>query len=272
MYDYCKAIEIFFAELFDCQRVNVVLVHRFKKYLFRIEADKKPGTFKFVKFELQRGIAGYSAISSHTVITESVGDENKFIAEIDDPNAPDGEPACQMITCPINAADDFITMSREGLTNYPRALIQLINRNHTPAPTKIGFFHEDRLNEDVVALLAQGKRFNHNDVDKIERLSNIMGRCHEMVNKIESMMGMRNEIKQMDHISDVILKQIDTSRINFGNISQTFKKFQEETELKQKQAVEMNRLLLMAAEGPPPFEPETPLSPEKGEKLSLAAP
>ena len=37
MYEYCRAIEIFFAELFNCQRVNVVLVHRIKKYLFRIE-------------------------------------------------------------------------------------------------------------------------------------------------------------------------------------------------------------------------------------------
>ena len=37
MYDYCRAIELYFAELFSCQRVNVILVHRFKRYLFRIE-------------------------------------------------------------------------------------------------------------------------------------------------------------------------------------------------------------------------------------------
>ena len=70
MYDYCKAIEIYFAELFSCQRVNVILVHRYKKHLFRIEQDEKPGTFKFVKFELQHGIAGYAAITSHTIVTE----------------------------------------------------------------------------------------------------------------------------------------------------------------------------------------------------------
>ena len=72
MYEYCKATEIYFAELFNCERVNVVLVHRVKKYLFRIEQDETPGTYKFVKFDLQRGLAGYAAISTHSIMTESV--------------------------------------------------------------------------------------------------------------------------------------------------------------------------------------------------------
>ena len=46
----------------------------------------------------------------------------------------------------------------------------------------------------------------------MERLCSIMGRCHEMVNKIESLYGMRNDIRQMDHVSSVILSQIDSSR------------------------------------------------------------
>ena len=62
MYDFCKAIEIYFAELFNCERVNVVLVHRFKKHLFRIEEDTTPGTFKFVKHEMQMGIAGFVCV------------------------------------------------------------------------------------------------------------------------------------------------------------------------------------------------------------------
>ena len=51
MYDFCRGIELFFAELFNCERVNVVLVHRVKKHLYRIEPDKSPGTYKYVKFE-----------------------------------------------------------------------------------------------------------------------------------------------------------------------------------------------------------------------------
>lgn len=93
MYEFCKAIEIYFAELFNCERVNVVLVHRIKKYLFRIEEDKTPGTYKFVKFDLQKGLAGFAAISTHSVMTESVQDEVKFCADIDDPKAQEGNPA-----------------------------------------------------------------------------------------------------------------------------------------------------------------------------------
>lgn len=39
--------------------------------------------------------------------------------------------------------------------------------------------------EDIELLLKLGYRFKQEDVDKIERLSQILGRCHEMVNKIE---------------------------------------------------------------------------------------
>ncbi len=52
MFDFCKAIEVYFAELFNCERVNVVLVHRYKKHLFRIEEDTIPGTYKHVKNEM----------------------------------------------------------------------------------------------------------------------------------------------------------------------------------------------------------------------------
>ena len=100
-----------------------MLVHRIKKFLYRIEQDETPGTYKFVKFDLQRGIAGYAAITSHSVITESVPDEVKFVPEIDDPRAPYGYPASQMVTCPINAENDFQVMKRDGLTNYPRFIV-----------------------------------------------------------------------------------------------------------------------------------------------------
>lgn len=72
MYDFCLAIEKFFTELFDCERVNVVMVHRYKSHLYRIEPDTESGTFKFVKHDLQSGIAGFVCVSSHTVITEHV--------------------------------------------------------------------------------------------------------------------------------------------------------------------------------------------------------
>ena len=123
MHDFCRAIELFFAELFFCERVNVVLVHRFKKYIYRIETDTKTGTYHMQKFDLQAGIAGFVCISSHSVITESVQTEAKFNAQIDDPKAPANSPANQMVSCPVNAPDDFAQMNKEGLTNLPRAII-----------------------------------------------------------------------------------------------------------------------------------------------------
>ena len=120
MHDFCKSIEIFFAELFNCERVNVVLVHRFKKFLYRIEQDTKPGTFKMTKYDLQAGIAGYVCISSHSVI--SVPEiESKFRQDIDDPKG--NSPPIQILSCPVNAPDDFSQMNKEGLASLPRAII-----------------------------------------------------------------------------------------------------------------------------------------------------
>ena len=50
-------------------------------------------TFKIVKFDLQAGIAGFVAISAHSLITENVQSETKFNPEIDDPKAPANSPA-----------------------------------------------------------------------------------------------------------------------------------------------------------------------------------
>ena len=78
MYEFCKAIEDFFRELFHCERVNVVLVHRIKQHQYRIEKDEVPGTYKFVTFDLYRGIAGFAANHAQTIVTESVQEDLKF--------------------------------------------------------------------------------------------------------------------------------------------------------------------------------------------------
>lgn len=45
-----------------------------------------------------------------------------------------------------------------------------------------------------------------------------MGRCHEMVNKIESLFGMRGNIQQMENVSNIMMKNIDSSKRNFGDL------------------------------------------------------
>jgi len=74
------------------------------------------------------------------------------------------------------------------------------------------------MDDGLAHILAQGQRFKAIDVEKVERLAHIMGRCHEMVNKIESLFGMRNDIREMDSVTSAILNQIDSSRQNFGHI------------------------------------------------------
>ena len=61
------------------------------------------------------------------------------------------------------------------------------------------------MDEGVAHILAQGRRFTQVDVEKIERMSHIMGRCHEMINKVESLFGMRNDIREMDNVTSSIL-------------------------------------------------------------------
>ena len=70
-------------------------------------------------------------------------------------------------------------MSKDQDYACPRAIIQLINR-------RSGFenFAAD-LSSDVKDLLKQSVKFDQTDIEKMERLAWILGRCHEVVNKIE---------------------------------------------------------------------------------------
>ncbi len=60
-----------------------------------------------------------------------------------------------------------------------------------------------------------------------------MGRSHEIVNKVESLFGMRSDMAKMDQVSTSILNQIEDNRQNFGTLQQHFKKFFDDTSAKQ---------------------------------------
>ena len=61
-------------------------------------------------------------------------------------------------------------------------------------------------------MLKQSQRFTKEDIDKIERISSVMGRCHENVNKVEALFGMRTDMNRMDQVSTTILNQIEENR------------------------------------------------------------
>ncbi len=47
--------------MFDCERANVVLVHRFKRFTFRIVPDEQ-GVDGYERHELGKGITGMVAL------------------------------------------------------------------------------------------------------------------------------------------------------------------------------------------------------------------
>ena len=59
-----------------------------------------------------------------------------------------------MITCPVNATDDFASMSKEGNSNYPRALIQLINRKYEMPE------QAENISADILEHLKYANKFN----------------------------------------------------------------------------------------------------------------
>ena len=179
-YEFIKQIEKSMAELFNCERANVIMVHRQKKFLYRIERDPVTMEDNQVQFELQKGLAGFVTVAGHTILSESIRTDGRFIKEIDDPLGPPESPARQIISAPLNSHTDNDLMSRgDQEASTPRAIVQLINRR-----SSFENFATD-LSSDVRELLKQSVKLDQSDVEKMERLAWILGRCHEVINKIE---------------------------------------------------------------------------------------
>ena len=106
--------------------------------------------------------------------------------------------------------------------------------------------------DNVMSLLKFASRFTGEDIERLERLSAILGRCHEMVNKIEQFFSMRGDITDMASVTNRLLSFVDSSKSSFGTLQQHFRKFQDDTALKHQTMLEVNRLLSEATEGPPP--------------------
>ena len=83
---------------------------------------------RMVDFELQKGLAGFVTVAGHTIISESIRTDGRFVKDIDDPyGAPDS--ALQFISSPLNSRTDSELMSRgDTEAAMPRAIVQLINR------------------------------------------------------------------------------------------------------------------------------------------------
>lgn len=52
-------------------------------------------------------------------------------------------------------------------------------------------------------------------MEKMERISWILGRVHEMVNKIEHFMAMKSDTQRMSDVSSQMLVQCETNKSNY---------------------------------------------------------
>jgi len=71
----------------------MVLVDRFKKDLYRyVQDENNPRRLITKSYSIDQGLAGYVAVSCHTVFTDKLSDENRYLPEVDDPGSlKDGE-------------------------------------------------------------------------------------------------------------------------------------------------------------------------------------
>ena len=122
-YEFIKEVERQFARIFHCERVNFLLVHRFKKFIYRIVIDEKTGSEEMQKFDFDSGLAGFVTVAGHCVFSEHTRNDARFMREIDDPQGIGNKTTRQVVSCPIFTKTDVIATSGKGLANYPRAVI-----------------------------------------------------------------------------------------------------------------------------------------------------
>jgi hypothetical protein len=83
---FSEACEHELKGIFNCERVNVTLVDRFKQDLYRYQHDyNNPSRLITKSFPMENGLAGYAANSCHTIFTDKISEENRYIIDIDDP-------------------------------------------------------------------------------------------------------------------------------------------------------------------------------------------
>ena len=65
---YNDECEKYLASIFKCERVNMTLIDRFNKKLFRFKTDMRdPEKLAVESFTMDQGLAGYVAVSCHTL-------------------------------------------------------------------------------------------------------------------------------------------------------------------------------------------------------------
>ena len=69
----------------NAERANLVIVDRFKRDLFKYTYDEQKKEDAIKIWKLESGLAGYVAISGHSLFIENLNEDSRFNKELDDP-------------------------------------------------------------------------------------------------------------------------------------------------------------------------------------------
>ncbi len=86
MLNLVSKVEEVLPKLFNCERATLVLVHRHRKFLYQIKHEENSNSLGLVEHDINKGLAGYVAISTNTLFTDGASDDIRFFTELDDPN------------------------------------------------------------------------------------------------------------------------------------------------------------------------------------------
>jgi len=65
-----------------------MLIDRVKKELFRIKANEyNPDILSRKSYSMEVGLAGYVAVTCHTLFSDKIIDDNRYNVEVDDPQS-----------------------------------------------------------------------------------------------------------------------------------------------------------------------------------------
>ena len=168
-----KSIQDFVPKYMDCNRVTFYLLDSQRNELYQSYVDKD-GKNKLKSYSAQKGICGYVASTSISIILNEVYDDSRYNPEIDDPDN-DGNIK-SMLTAPVQCQNTnsklsfvlfiLITPIDSHLLTV-RGVIQLINKN-------------------------DNTQFDHRDQKRLDVLCSILGRFQDVVFKLEDFYSLRS--------------------------------------------------------------------------------
>eukprot|EP00347_Sterkiella_histriomuscorum_P021983 403332089 len=194
---FTEEVESSFANLFGVERANLVIVDRFKKDLIKYHYDEQKNEDYVKSYHIEKGLAGYVTISGHTIFVQNIDEDSRFNPEIDDPKVKNAK---QVISVPIFCQSDRYEVGSDSLANLPRGIIQLINKTDPNG-------------------------FSGRDIEKLEFLSSILGRCHDCVLKVEQLYSLKSVSDSLTEITKKVQNNLDTSCLQFGHMKKQFTQF-----------------------------------------------